>query len=853
MDARPRSAHENRKAGEKMNVPSLEMSTISRRINLPLFIGIMLIVVILLLAVKGPDWAPRDPLKMTSILQVGDHWEVPPYSFLTPGFPLGSDQFGRDLLSQLMWAVRPTMILVLIVAGVRLLIGMLLGLVTGWSDGWYSRMIDIAIAFGLAVPVLLVSLIVIARMGLRYGIWTFIIGLSVTGWAETAQYARDHTQLIKEQNYIEASFALGSTSAQILRQHILRQIIPLLSMLAVFEISATLMVTAELGFLGFFLGGGIFVQFDEFTVRAGYGMPELGQMLAAGLDLTTEPFGLVAAGTVIFITILGFNFIGEGLRRRLSLQRVRRRTTVDDLRDRFGLWFDEYISYPMGNFSRSLWGRLAWSTVLVFIIVVVAGYFLPEEKPRSGSNVIAETPLLPIAATDVSGSSPSLKDAETPTMPSEPNTEVVWQFPTNGVPVPPVIGEDGTVYLLTHENILYVLESDGSLRWQQELSPPPYEIESFGAPITVIPPHVSFDGRILIIAADSIYALGEGGQKLWSASLENDPKQEDCCNWNPQHTEFYLIDQRAGLHAFSIENGLLWKYIPGEDDITPRSKPIPDSNGRIYYSASGRETSYLYAVGNSGEELWVNKIPEEKGSEIPSIEFDFGYSYLRLNPREDLLFFNQDIFDAINGSKLESGVESQLPELALETGSGVTDTDRLLRFFSEKEGRTYLVTSDPIIAEVQIQSGNTQFIRARAFHEYFVGLPADRMGVAGNRYLWMEYETFPFAVGPSDERGLGILWMDLESSDERTLFVKEGEETVIARDDTSARYYLCSAQRDPALVNCRSESIKGSEDRRQIVVEGISSIKYARLDLKQDRLYIFGRDNILYVVDSVSF
>jgi ABC-type dipeptide/oligopeptide/nickel transport system permease subunit len=105
--------------------------------NWPLLVGSALVGVILLLAVLGPSLAPRDPREHNLIIQVEDTWMIPPYPAFTPGFPLGSDNLGRDLYSWLLWSVRPTMVLVLVVASLR----MALGWVSAWSPagrtvGW---------------------------------------------------------------------------------------------------------------------------------------------------------------------------------------------------------------------------------------------------------------------------------------------------------------------------------------------------------------------------------------------------------------------------------------------------------------------------------------------------------------------------------------------------------------------------------------------------------------------------------------------------------------------------------------------------------------------------------------------
>ena len=86
-----------------------------------------------------PTLAPKDPREQKLIIQIDDTWLTPPYPAFTPGYPLGSDNLGRDLFSWLLWSVRPTMILVMIVALLRLALGLFIGDGAGWSDRWAGR------------------------------------------------------------------------------------------------------------------------------------------------------------------------------------------------------------------------------------------------------------------------------------------------------------------------------------------------------------------------------------------------------------------------------------------------------------------------------------------------------------------------------------------------------------------------------------------------------------------------------------------------------------------------------------------------------------------------------------------
>ena len=113
------------------------------RANWSLRLGSLIVLLTVIVVIAGPKLAPRDPAEENAIVRVGDEWKIPPFAMLSvPGFPLGSDEFGRDLLSRLLWAVRPTMSMVVVVAAVRLALGVIIGLCAGWFTGWRGRALD---------------------------------------------------------------------------------------------------------------------------------------------------------------------------------------------------------------------------------------------------------------------------------------------------------------------------------------------------------------------------------------------------------------------------------------------------------------------------------------------------------------------------------------------------------------------------------------------------------------------------------------------------------------------------------------------------------------------------------------
>ncbi len=160
--------------------------------NPPLILGLALLGVVAFVAIFGPGLAVADPLKTNAGVQVNGEWVYPPYPpFVVPGFPLGSDPQGRDLLSRLLHGVRPTMILLTLAALIRLVIGAIIGMAAGWSRSRIGRGLEVIISAALVVPTVIVSLGVITAIGIQKGLIAFLIGLCATGWADTARGRRD--------------------------------------------------------------------------------------------------------------------------------------------------------------------------------------------------------------------------------------------------------------------------------------------------------------------------------------------------------------------------------------------------------------------------------------------------------------------------------------------------------------------------------------------------------------------------------------------------------------------------------------------------------------------------------------
>jgi ABC-type dipeptide/oligopeptide/nickel transport system permease subunit len=208
-----------------------------------------------------------------------------------------------------------------LIVAIRLAIGALLGFLQGWRGGVLSDLIASVTSVALALPILIVAIVVIYLLGFRFEGWVFIIALTLTGWAAAAKVMSERVRVIQGEPFIEAARAVGSRDRRLFSHHVLPQVRSLLLVTWAFEMSSVLLHLAELGFLGFFLGGGALRLIPDpnsggFFQEMISGQPEMGQMLSAGWqNFLNLPRLALLAGTAFFFAIFSFMMLGEGLKR----------------------------------------------------------------------------------------------------------------------------------------------------------------------------------------------------------------------------------------------------------------------------------------------------------------------------------------------------------------------------------------------------------------------------------------------------------------------------------------------------------------------------------------------------------
>jgi peptide/nickel transport system permease protein len=286
--------------------------------NAPLFLGGLIVVGLFVIVLFGPKLAPENPYLagQRSSMIINGEFTTPPFPPM-PGLPMGTDQWGRDILSMLLYGTRNTLVACLFIAMARVLLGSALGMLAGWNEGGLlDRLVMSLVEWTTALPALLTGMILILALGIQRGIAIFIVALCFVGWAEIAQYIRSEFMVVRRKPFIEGARVIGLDGMGIAIRHILPNVLPSLIVIAVLEMGAVLMILGELGFIGVFIGGGTWVQVGDTAVANIPDIPEWGAMMAGTRQFArNETWMVFYPAMAFFLAVLGFNLLGEGLRR----------------------------------------------------------------------------------------------------------------------------------------------------------------------------------------------------------------------------------------------------------------------------------------------------------------------------------------------------------------------------------------------------------------------------------------------------------------------------------------------------------------------------------------------------------
>jgi peptide/nickel transport system permease protein len=288
--------------------------------NVPFIVGSVLVAGLLVVFLWGPKIAPHSPYTTQGLVYEGSELSVPPFE-PSEVHPWGTDVLGRDVMSLVLAGAQQTLLLAALVVGARLVVGVVLGAVAGWWSGsWVDRFLMGLSETLAAFPTLLLAMTFILALGIREGFRPFVIALCLVGWGEVMQFVRGEVMSIRPRLYIEGAVAVGLTTPRIIVSHVLPNLLSPLISITSLEMGAVLMLLGELGFVGIFIGGGAFAELQWMAPPYHYSdVPEWGALLSNVRRYTLSyPWMAIYPSLAFFVAILGFNLLGEGVRRLIE-------------------------------------------------------------------------------------------------------------------------------------------------------------------------------------------------------------------------------------------------------------------------------------------------------------------------------------------------------------------------------------------------------------------------------------------------------------------------------------------------------------------------------------------------------
>lgn len=263
-----------------------------KRNKLALF-GLFLVVALILIALCAKLIAPYDPIQ----IYLKESLRPPSLKHL-----MGTDVLGRDIFSRIIYGARASLIIGVVATSISLVIGVLIGAISGFYGGWLDsilmRVTDVFFAF----PFFLLAIAIMTFLGPSF--INIFIALGVVGWTNYARLVRGQVMSVKESDYVEAAHAVGAKNARIIWKHIMPNTLAPIIVYTTMNVGGVILAEAGLSFLG------IGVQPPS---------PSWGLMLSEASNfIFNAPWMVIWPGVAIFLTVLGYNLLGDGLRDALD-------------------------------------------------------------------------------------------------------------------------------------------------------------------------------------------------------------------------------------------------------------------------------------------------------------------------------------------------------------------------------------------------------------------------------------------------------------------------------------------------------------------------------------------------------
>jgi peptide/nickel transport system permease protein len=272
--------------------PLRDMWVRLKRNKLALF-GLFLVVALILIALSARIISPYDPIQIS----LKQSLRPPSLAHL-----MGTDVLGRDIFSRIIYGARASLIIGVVATSISLVIGVIVGAIAGFYGGWLDsilmRITDVFFAF----PFFILAIAIMTFLGPSF--INIFIALGIVGWTNYARLVRGQVMSVKECDYVEAAHAVGAKNARIIWRHVMPNTLAPIIVYTTMNIGGVILAEAGLSFLG------IGVQPPS---------PSWGLMLAEASNfIFNAPWMVIWPGVAIFLTVLGYNLLGDGLRDALD-------------------------------------------------------------------------------------------------------------------------------------------------------------------------------------------------------------------------------------------------------------------------------------------------------------------------------------------------------------------------------------------------------------------------------------------------------------------------------------------------------------------------------------------------------
>lgn len=262
--------------------------------NKTAMVGLFIILTLIIVATLANVISPFDPYSQSlkDRLQPG-FWKDKTVNIL------GTDEFGRDILSRIIYGSRVSLTVGFIAVIIGVLIGSIFGILSGYFGGWIDSIVMRGVDVMFSLPSILLAIVIMAILGT--GLDKAMIAIGITYAPQIARIVRSQTIVVKNMEFVESALSIGESHLMIILKHILRNVLSPIIVYGTLSIGSAILDAAALGFLG---------------LGAQPPTPEWGAMLSRSYQYIVAGAWWVATfpGVMILISVLGFNLLGDGLR-----------------------------------------------------------------------------------------------------------------------------------------------------------------------------------------------------------------------------------------------------------------------------------------------------------------------------------------------------------------------------------------------------------------------------------------------------------------------------------------------------------------------------------------------------------